>query len=83
MIEKNFTTNEGEVFLVGFNEIGSDKDGIECHILNKGMFGNKSVYHKLYLKGIAPDYKDLADWTIYYYKRDLEQKEGLLKADWS
>lgn len=83
MFEKQITMNDGETYLVGFKEIGSNKDGIECHILKKGMLVNKSVYHKLYLKGLSPDYKNLAEWTIYDYKRNCEQKEELLAEDWS
>jgi hypothetical protein len=83
MIEKRITMNDGENYLVGFKEVGSNKDGIECHILKKVIFGKKSVYHKLYLKGISPDYKHMAQWTINEYKEELEQKEKLLAEEWS
>lgn len=83
MFEKQITMNDGVTYLVGFKETGSNKEGIECHILEKFLLVNRSVYHKLYLKGIIPDYKHLAQWTIYEYKRDIEQKEGLLTEQWT
>lgn len=83
MIEKKITMGDGETFIVGFKEVGSNKDGIECHIMVKGLFGNKSVYNNFFLKGLSPDYKHFADWTIYNYKRDIEEKSTLLNEDWS
>lgn len=82
MIEKQITMDE-KTYLVGFKEVGSNKEAIECHILKKVLFFNRSVYHKFYLKGISPDYKHLAHWTIGEYIDDCKQKEELLSEKWS
>lgn len=82
MIEKQITMNDGKTYTVGFKEVGSNKDGLECHILQKGKLFNKSIYNKLYLKGLSPDYKYLAVSTIFSYLEEVKQKENLLSENW-
>lgn len=82
MIKKEMTLDNGEKYIVGFKEVGTQKDGIECHILEKALFYKKSVYNKLYLKGMCPDYKQMAVWTILDYKKETEQQQDLLNAVW-
>lgn len=82
MIKKEITMNDGKKYIVGFKEIGSQKDGIECHILQKILFTHVSVFNKLYLKGLSPDYQQMALWTILDYEEETEQKENLLSAKW-
>jgi hypothetical protein len=81
MIKKEMTVDD-KLYLIGFKEVGSDKDGIECHVLEKGFIKDKSVFHKLYLKGIAPDYRQMALFTIVDYQMDCERKENLLNTSW-
>lgn len=82
MIEKQLTTNDGTTYLVGFKEIGSDNAGLECHILERGKIRTKSIYCKTSIKGLAPDYKQIALNTIYSYEEERKQKEKLLSEQW-
>lgn len=77
------TIKYGEVtYTVGFEEVGSDKSLIECHILEKKFMRNTSIYCYSTLKGLAPDYHRIANWTIMKYLEDLKQKEKLLNEVW-
>lgn len=86
MIKKEILLNDGTKFLVGFKEIeswsrGSTK-GIECHVLKKSMFLNKTIHKRFYIKGIVPDYLQMAITTILDYKRVQEQKRELISSNW-
>jgi hypothetical protein len=82
MIKKEITMDNGEKYLVGFKEIGSQKDGIECHVLEKGIIGHRSVYNELYLKGLMPNYYNMAVWTIIDYQNECKQKQILIEESW-
>jgi hypothetical protein len=82
MIIKELTTHDDKKYIIGFKEIGSYKDGIECHILKQGLLCKISIYKKLYLKGLSPDYEQMTLSTIFDYERDCEDKEKLSFAIW-
>jgi hypothetical protein len=83
MIKKEITLNDGRKYIVGFKEVGSQNECIECHILKKIFFIHVSVYNKFYIKTLIPDYQELAIWTIFNYERKLKQHEDLLVVNWS
>lgn len=82
MIEKQLTMEDGTVYRIGFKEVGSDKAGLECHILKAGITGTHSIYMKFFLKGLNPDYKKLAISTIFDYTQDQHQKRQLQEEQW-
>lgn len=81
MIEKQITF-DGKTYTVGFKEVGSERSSLECHILEKRMFFKKSIYIKLFIKGLDPNYKQLAVSTIFSYQKECEQKERLISEQW-
>lgn len=83
MMKKEIQLKDGRKMVVGFKEIGSSKDGLECHILQKSFFWDKSVFHKVFLKGILPNYKEMALSTIFDYECDLKKKQEFLEEKWS
>lgn len=82
MIIKKITMNDGGKYTIGFKEVGSNGELIECHVLEKKLLKHKSLYCYSRLKGLSPDYRDIAIWTIMKYREDLEQREKLLNANW-
>jgi hypothetical protein len=82
MIKKEITMNDGKNYRIGFKEIGTYDKVIECHILKKGVFGEKSLFMKSHWKGLCPNYKQMAQWTILDYEREYKQKQGLLEGSW-
>lgn len=82
MIEKEITMPDGKTYTVGFKEVGSDNNGLECHILEKGKFRTSSIYSTFRLKGLSPDYKQIAINTIFEYTEKQEQKAKLLSEKW-
>ena len=82
MIRKEITF-DGKNYIVGFKKVGSSFKCIECHILKKTLFSYLSIYSSLHGKGLVPDYKYMAMWTIMDYEKECEQKGNLLMADWS
>lgn len=83
MMKKEIQLKDGRKMVIGFKEIGSSKDGIECHILKKSFLWHKSVFHKVFLKGISPNYKEMALSTLYDYEQDLKKKQQFLEEEWS
>ena len=82
MIKKKITMSDGAIYIVGFKEIGSSNEGLECHILEKKLLRYVSVYCYSRLKGLAPDYLSIAIWTITKYREELEQKTKLMNESW-
>jgi len=84
MIKKEITMNDGKKYIVGFTEEYKVAiHWVKCHILKRKLFIDKIVYTKIYVKGLMPNYKEFALWTILDYERECEQQESLLIADWS
>jgi len=83
MIKKEITLNDGRKYIVGFEEVGNSFKCIKCHILKKTLFYHNSIYFKLHNKGLMPNYREIALWTILDYERECKQQDSLLLANWS
>ena len=82
MIKKKITMSDGKKYIVGFKTIGSEGEGIECHILKKILFLHISIYKKLTLAGMMPNYHEMAMWTIIDYEKVYNQTQALLEESW-
>jgi hypothetical protein len=83
MIKKEITMSDGKTYMIGFVERGTYNKLIDCHILEKGIFTYKSVFMKSHWKGLCPDYKRMAIWTVLDYKKEIEQKHYLNTVSWA
>lgn len=81
MIIKTIKYDES-TYIVGFKEVGSNNSLIECHILEKKLMRNVSIYCYQSLKGLSPNYKSIANWTIMKYLEELKRKEKILSEVW-
>ena len=83
MIIKKMTMYDGKQYTIGFKEFTSSSGSIiECHILKKWILGKISIYKQEHWKGLCPDYRQIALFTIWDYEQECEQTEKLLKAVW-
>ena len=83
MIKKEITMSDGKKYIVGFKEIKSSiLNIVECHILKRVLLVDTSIFKTDHNKGLFPNYRGMAIWTIMDYEKECNQKEELLNANW-
>jgi len=84
MIKKEIIMSDGKKYIVGFREIKSSiLNVVECHILKRKFLVDTSIFKKDHNRGLFPDYRMMALWTIMDYEKECEQGKALLEASWS